>query len=62
MEGSKYYIDPPNGWKYGFPKEVTKKQLNKGDFKALCVELGYPQDEADEYGFHFSVRLVGPIE
>jgi hypothetical protein len=46
-------IDPPSGWKYGFPKELPEgiKDTNK-----WLVENGYPQHEIDSYGDHFYCR------
>ena len=39
------YIDPPNGWRYGFPKyiEVSIEDLKDIDMKKWLVENGYPQ-------------------
>lgn len=41
----KYYIDPPEGWMYGFPKEIDIKA--KRDDK-WWVENGYPQRLIDQ--------------
>lgn len=38
----KTYVDPPDGWRYGFPKEYTGGNLNK-----WLVENGYPQEDVD---------------
>jgi len=41
-------IDPPSGWKYGFPKPFTK-----GDDEELedwLLRNGYPQSEIDQGG------------
>ena len=46
-------IDPPNGWLYGFPKQLPD---NTSDVKAWLVENGYPQSEIDAYGEHFYCR------
>lgn len=48
-------IDPPSGWKYGFPKvawpipEDTDKWL---------TENGYPQQEIDSLGENFYVQIT----
>lgn len=34
------YVDPPSGWKYGFPK--IKKGDDGRDMKTWLVENGYP--------------------
>ena len=37
------WVDPPSGWRYGFPK---LKKCNK-PMKEWLIENGYPRDEAD---------------
>ena len=49
----KHMIDPPSGWKYGFPKELPKGITNT---MAWLVENGYPQKEIDRMGDHFYCR------
>ena len=46
-------IDPPSGWKYGFPKPIPYdiKDTNK-----WLVEQGYPQSIIDELGEYFYCR------
>jgi hypothetical protein len=47
-------IDPPSGWKYGFPKEAPLDEsinINK-----WLVENGYPQEEIDRLGEYFYCR------
>lgn len=46
------FIDPPSGWKYGFPKpapenmrEMTQEQLHE-----WFVANGYPRSEIDVWG------------
>ena len=46
-------IDPPSGWKYGFPKPIPEDV--KDELKWL-VENGYPQEEIDSCGKHFWCR------
>lgn len=38
------FIDPPGGWKYGFPKEMPREVT---DIRTFLVENGYPQSEID---------------
>ena len=38
-------IDPPSGWKYGFPKPIPEDR--KKDSMVWLVEQGYPQSEID---------------
>jgi hypothetical protein len=47
------YIDPPSGWKYGFPKPIPDFTT---DHRKWIVEQGYPQKLIDELGEHFYVR------
>ena len=46
-------IDPPSGWKYGFPKVLPEgvKSISK-----WLVENGYPQIEIDKIGDQFYYR------
>lgn len=54
----KVWIDPPSGWKYGFPKLMDKKDLNeKGlNFHQWLIAEGYPAELIHEFGEHFYVR------
>jgi hypothetical protein len=47
-------IDPPSGWKYGFPMPVPDpRPENMMDW---LVEQGYPQKEIDACGQYFYCR------
>ena len=46
-------IDPPFGWKYGFPKPAPK---DCDDIKQWLVKNHYPQKEIDRLGDHFYCR------
>ena len=46
-------IDPPAGWKYGFPKPLPDGVEN---IKEWLLENGYPQREIDLCGKHFYYR------
>jgi len=46
-------IDPPSGWKYGFPKPLPEEVEN---VKEWLLEQGYPQREIDLCGKHFHYR------
>ena len=46
-------IDPPSGWKYGFPKALPEDVV---DTKKWLVENGYPQTEIDACGESFHCR------
>lgn len=50
-------IDPPNGWRYGFPKPYFKLHVNDLDeLRQWLVSEGYPQSEIDLCGNYFPVR------
>ena len=53
MKNKVKMIDPPSGWKYGFPKILPNNITNT--LKWL-VENGYPQEEIDEFGDQFVCR------
>ena len=46
-------IDPPSGWKYGFPKPIP---YDVTDTIAWLLENGYPQKEIEIMGKHFFCR------
>ena len=50
----KLWIDPPAGWKYGFPK-VYDREVD-GNCTEWMLKNGYPQKEIDSCGDHFYVR------
>jgi len=47
-------IDPPGGWRYGFPKPIPEEHQKRT--KEWLVENGYPQKEIDSYGEYFYCR------
>lgn len=47
-------IDPPSGWKYGFPKPLTKR--DDQSTTDWLLEQGYPQREIDACGDFFPCR------
>lgn len=51
----KLWIDPPSGWKYGFPK-VWDSEKDSRDIYKWMVENGYPQALIDELGDLFYTR------
>ena len=46
-------VDPPSGWKYGFPKA---KPDDATDTIAWLLSEGYPQTEIDVCGDYFFIR------
>ena len=47
-------IDPPSGWRYGFPKEIPEVVT---DVNAWLIENGYPKKVIDELGEFFHYRI-----
>jgi hypothetical protein len=53
------WIDPPEGWRYGFPKVVDSDTYeNASSLRNLCISLGYPEDVAEAYGEYFYVTVM----
>lgn len=46
------WVDPPSGWKYGFPKMWDCK----GEMYDWLVSEGYPESEIQAYGEYFFIR------
>lgn len=58
-------VDPPSGWKYGFPKPVHEDYyLLEDDFSMTqwLVSEGYPQSEIDACGNNFFIRSWEEID
>ncbi len=58
-------IDPPSGWKYGFPKPVHEDYYLLGDdfnMNQWLVSVGYPQTERDACGDYFFIRTWEEID
>jgi len=53
----KLICDPPSGWKYGFPKEISYEVEQDGGTRNWLLENGYPQSEIDACGDYFFVRF-----
>lgn len=47
-------IDPPSGWKYGFPKVLPDPKPE--NVLQWLISNGYPQSEIDSCGQHFYCR------
>jgi len=48
-------IDPPAGWRYGFPKAYDRV-TDGDDLRVWLLREGYPQAEIDRMGNYFYVR------
>ena len=51
----RHMVDPPSGWRYGFPKAYDRT-TDGDDMVTWLVQEGYPQREIDRLGKHFYVR------
>jgi hypothetical protein len=49
-------VDPPSGWRYGFPK-MLPENFDQHKIREWLVENGYPQEEIDSLGDYFYVRF-----
>jgi len=56
---SKLVVDPPEGWRYGFPKVVPEgyMKMSWDDKKKWYMEQGYPKSKIDEYGEFFYISM-----
>jgi hypothetical protein len=55
----RYWVDPPLGYLYGFPKLLSLYEIGSEDtMKKWLVQNGYPQEVIDKFGSEFTVRLV----
>lgn len=45
------YIDPPSGWKYGFPKQAPANfmEFEAHDLNNWLIENGYPREEVEAW-------------
>lgn len=49
-------VDPPSGWKYGFPHPI-KSDFTEEDYKNLLREKGYPEKDIP-FALQYS-RFIG---
>lgn len=57
---SQYFIDPPMGWQFGFPK-VYSGHLDKLDWNSWLLQNGYPAELIKDYPGGLYCRIIGPI-
>ena len=44
----KTYVDPPSGWKYGFPKSIPEDvEIGERTFKQWLIDEGYPEKDIE---------------
>jgi hypothetical protein len=49
-------VDPPEGWRYGFPKELPEPPPE--DLNAWLISKGYPSKLIEAYKDFFYVRYI----
>lgn len=49
----KYWVDPPSGWKYGFPKIWD----GKGNVDEWMISNGYPKEIIESMGNSFYCKM-----
>ena len=59
MQSEMIWVDPPEGWKYGFPAIFDPD--TDGQLSEWIVKKGYPISVIQEYGDVWSVRCW-PVE
>lgn len=59
MQSNMMWVDPPEGWKYGFP--AIYDPVNDGKMRDWIVRKGYPLLTIKEYGEQWMVR-TWPVE
>jgi len=47
------YVDPPSGWRYGFPKAMPDDLPDSQTFRGWLVSEGYPKELIEEFGDNF---------
>lgn len=41
------FIDPPSGWKFGFPRILPKEVKTEAQLKKWLLEVGYPEKDIE---------------
>ena len=50
LQREEIYVDPPEGWKYGFPKVWDKNKYP--ELNEWLVQEGYPKKEIEKDSFY----------
>lgn len=58
MEATKLVVDPPSGWRYGFPMVWDKEK--QPELREFLKEKGYPEDDLEFALSH--IRMWFPEE
>ena len=59
VKAKRVMIDPPNGWRYGFPKmlPLIPKEGKNFKLKKWLIDEGYPPHEIADAGINFQCRM-----
>lgn len=57
-----YTVDPPSGWKYGFPKAVDEDIIGGENLNKWMMDNGYPQREIDIFEGDVPVRYWKTVD
>lgn len=49
-------VDPPSGWKFGFPRPLPEEYKNSEKFYTWLEECGYPKKLIESFGENFFCR------
>jgi len=56
----KLWVDPPGGWRYGFPQIWDGSK--DPDVDTWMRQAGYPDEVRETYGQHFYMRMWEAVE
>jgi len=56
----KLWVDPPEGWRYGFPK--VWDSIQDANMRTWLEQSGYPKEVMKGYGKWFAVRQWAFVE
>jgi hypothetical protein len=56
----KLWVDPPEGWRYGFPKIWDGSK--DPDVDTWMRQAGYPDEVRESYGKHFYMRMWEAVD
>jgi hypothetical protein len=56
----KLWVDPPGGWRYGFPQIWDGSK--DPDVDSWMRQAGYPDEVRETYGKHFYMRMWEAVD
>ena len=56
----KLWVDPPGGWRYGFPQIWDGSK--DPDVDTWMRQAGYPDEVRETYGKHFYMRMWEAVD